>query len=92
MADHTLQKRLAEAENRVASLRRQIAAATCVEVGHRWKHIGGKNCGCDEGWCSIPVYECTACGDCDYGENAEAAKTRAGCAELRLREKASTHG
>ncbi len=86
MAD--LQQQLDEAEAHVAQLKRQMAAAPCAEVGHRWKHIGGMNCGCDDGWCSLPVHECTVCGDCDYGENAEAHQKRADCAE----EKGSDHG
>lgn len=80
-----LQQQLDEAEARVAQIKRQMAAASCAEVGHRWKHIGGKNCGCDEGWCSFPVHECIACGDCDYGENPEAEKTRADCAKMEAR-------
>lgn len=81
MAD--LQQQLDEAEARVDQIKRQMAAASCAEVGHRWKHIGGRNCGCDDGWCSLPVHECTACGDCDYGENAEAEETRAECASRK---------
>ena len=44
----------------------------CNVLGHNWKHIGGRNCGCEDGVCSIPVCECESCGDCDYGENDEA--------------------
>jgi hypothetical protein len=60
----------------------------CRILGHRWRHKGGKNCGCEwrdedggisTGSCSVPVYECEACGDCDYGDNAEAAETREVC-------------
>ncbi|MCL8382117.1 hypothetical protein [Xanthobacter aminoxidans] len=81
MAD--LHEQLEEAEARVAYLKRRIATAPCAEVGHRWKHIGGKNCGCENGSCSVPVHECTVCGDCDYGENAEAEETRAECASRK---------
>lgn len=54
----------------------------CAILGHQWLFLGGMNCGC-EGvtGCSVPVYECEACGDCDYGENAEAAEKRRECAE-----------
>ena len=80
MGVSSLQKQLEEAEARAAQLRQQIAAAPCSEVGHRWKFIGGKSCGCEPGGhCSVPVHECTACGDCDYGENAEAEGIRAEC-------------
>jgi hypothetical protein len=29
--------------------------------------------------CSVPVMECSACGDCNYGENDEAHETIAAC-------------
>lgn len=51
----------------------------CAVLGHVWVHIGGRNCGCGEGNCSIPVHECSACGDYDYGENDEARETIAAC-------------
>jgi hypothetical protein len=81
----TLIEELREAEARVLQLQRHIGAATCIEVGeHDWKHIGGCNAGCDEECgCSVPVHECTRCGDCDYGDNEEAASTRASCLEER---------
>lgn len=76
-----LQKDLAEAEAKVFALKRQIAQGPCLEFGHDWKHIGGRNAGCREDGCgcSIPVHECTKCGDCDYGDNPEAHKTVAEC-------------
>jgi hypothetical protein len=83
----TLFEQLADAEAETARLRRAIASAPCAEVGHRWKHIGGRNAGCGENnWdrgcnCSLPVYECEACGDCDYGENEEARGIIARCKE-----------
>lgn len=40
---------------------------------------GGKNCGCHDGGCSVPVYVCSRCGDSDYGDNQEAAAIRAEC-------------
>lgn len=49
--------------------------------GHDWQSIGGCNAGCHEMCsCSVPVHKCSRCGDCDYGDNEEAAKTRADCA------------
>jgi len=56
------------------------------EAGHDWQSIGGCNAGCDQGaWCccSIPVNQCSRCGDCDYGENEEADRVRAECAAAR---------
>jgi len=74
-----LLSRLEAARSEVARLERKAAQATCAEVGHRWKHIGGANCGCPDGCCSVPVHECASCGACDYGENEEAADMRARC-------------
>jgi len=72
-----------EAEARLAYLKRLAGAATCVDLGHDWQHIGGSNCGCDpEACCSVPVHTCTRCGDCDYGQNDEADAKRALCAAL----------
>lgn len=51
----------------------------CAVLGHKWIHAGGANCGCPEGSCSVPVHECESCGDCDYGDNADADEVRAGC-------------
>lgn len=61
----------------------------CSVLGHKWAFRGGRNCGCEgdgpdgywHGRCSVPVYECEACGDCDYGDNAEAAEAQARCKE-----------
>lgn len=78
----SLAQQLEEAEAKVARIKRELAAASCATEGHRWKHIGGRNCGCEpSGYCSVPVHECTVCGDCDYGENAEAELTRERCAK-----------
>ena len=55
----------------------------CNVLGHVWVHVGGRWCGCDDtesNGCSVPVHECSACGDCDYGENDEAAGIMAACA------------
>ena len=69
----SLREQLVTAENEVEALKRRIAAENCREVGCDMKHIGGRNAGCDDACvCSIPVYECTKCGDSDYGDNAEA--------------------
>lgn len=49
---------------------------------HNWVLAGGTNCGCFDGsCCSVPVYGCTKCGDCDYGDNEESRKQRAECKE-----------
>lgn len=65
----------------------------CSVLGHRWRHMGGRNCGCEnldadgERWtgrCSVPVYECEACGDCDYGDNAEARERIADCSRSEV--------
>ena len=72
---------LSEAENRVDQLRRQIAASACREVGCDMQSYGGANAGCGDGCgCSVPVNVCTRCGDCDYGDNEWAVRTREECA------------
>lgn len=54
------------------------------ENGHDMQSIGGCNAGCDPFCiCSVPVNRCTRCGDCDYGENEEADRTRAECTIYR---------
>lgn len=76
----TLTDQLEAAQAEVERIKRQIAGAPCVEVGHRWKHIGGCNAGCDpDCYCSIPVHKCEVCGQCDYGDNAEAREVLAEC-------------
>ncbi len=74
--------RLEDARAEVARLERAAAAATCAEVGHDWKFIGGKNAGCcrDCG-CSVDVHVCAKCGDCDYGDTDAADEKRKRCAE-----------
>lgn len=77
-----LADRLLSAQAEVARLERMIAAAPCGEVGHRWESFGGKNAGCgDHCGCSVPVHVCAVCGDCDYGDNAEAEETIRRCKE-----------
>lgn len=55
----------------------------CHILGHKWKHIGGRNACCDRGAdtcvCSVPVHDCEICGDCDYGDNDEANEIRSAC-------------
>jgi hypothetical protein len=51
----------------------------CQILGHKWSHIGGSHCGCKDGVCSVPVYECGSRGDCDYGDNDEAISIREAC-------------
>ena len=53
----------------------------CLILGHQWVFTGCAPCGCAGGGHSIPVHECSACGDCDYGENEEADEVRAICRE-----------
>ncbi len=79
----TPSEQLSEAEETVARLKRLIAAKSC-EAGHDWRFVGGKNAGCsDDCNCSVPVYECVNCGDCDYGENEEAREIVAKCKARR---------
>jgi hypothetical protein len=78
----TLAQQLDHARAEVERLERAAAAATCAEVGqHDMKHMGGRNCGCENGGCSVPVHVCSRCGACDYGENDEAREVRRDCAE-----------
>ena len=82
MTERDLLKDLAEAEDYVAVLRREIAAGPCKEYGHDWHLLGGRNAGCaDNCNCSVPVYRCRKCGDCDYGDNPEAAEIILTCEE-----------
>lgn len=53
------------------------------ERSHTWKHVGGANAGCGLYCeCSVPVHQCSICGDYDYGQNPEAEQVRRMCAEL----------
>ena len=83
-------ERLEAARAEVARLEREVAGAPCAEVGHRWKHIGGRNAGCEHSGCScsVPVHECQVCGDCDYGNNAEANGVKRSCTEQMMLEDA----
>jgi hypothetical protein len=81
----TLADKIAEAEAKLEELRRRAAFASCAEIGHDWKCLGGCNAGCgDECVCSVPVHECSRCKGCDYGENNEATEVRRLCAQNRL--------
>lgn len=63
-----------------------IWLANCPAAGHRWRHIGGRNAGCDSHCsCSVPVYCCDDCRDCDYGDNDEAHEKIARCEDRQLR-------
>ena len=75
-----LADKLEAARAEVARLERIAATASCRDEGCDMQHAGGRNCGCDDGGCSVPVYVCTRCGDSDYGDNPEAAERRADCA------------
>ena len=83
-----LLRELEQAEARVSQLRQQISHSTCAEVGHDWKLMGGRMAVCSRGGdcvCSIPVCECTKCGECDYGDSVEASEIIASC-ELTYRD------
>lgn len=75
----SLPEKIAAAKAELARLELMAAGAPCREVGHRWKSLGGCNAQCECGGCSVPVHECTVCGDCDYGNNHWAAEVRDEC-------------
>lgn len=72
---------------RTSPLDRLIAEASvlaggthpCSVLGHKWESTGAAWCGCEGGRCFVPVHECEACGDCDYGDNEDADDVRAEC-------------
>lgn len=75
-----LQEQLDQAKAEVLRIEREIATGPCREFGHTWVSLGGANCGCHkDACCSVPVNQCTKCGDCDYGDNPEANEKRATC-------------
>lgn len=79
MADR-LTEALESAKAEVLRIEREIAQGPCREYGHTWKSMGGCNAGCgDDCSCSVPVHKCTKCGDCDYGDNADAEQVIEGC-------------
>jgi len=64
--------------------RRQHPARICAREGHQWVSYGGRNASCSKDChCSIPVHECARCGDCDYGDNAEAKAKIEACETAR---------
>jgi hypothetical protein len=84
-----LAEKLDAARAEVARLERIAATATCRDLGCDMQSIGGCNCGCvfgegddaHPGSCSVPVLQCTRCGDCDYSDNDEAKEVRRECHE-----------
>lgn len=83
-----LHQQLEDAKAKVRRIERQIATGECFRYGHDWKHVGGCNASCvlaetGDCGCSVPVHVCTKCGDCDYGQNAEADEKRQRCMEDR---------
>lgn len=79
-----LADKIEAARAELARLERIAATATCRELGCDMVSLGGGNCGCHEdACCSIPIHECSRCGDCDYGDNAEATEIRRVCREMR---------
>lgn len=53
--------------------------------GHLWQHYGGASpCCARDCYCSVPVYVCDRCGDCDYGDNREGRETVALCQAARF--------
>jgi len=78
----TLKDEIEQAEAHLAQLRQRAASATCAEVGHRWKHAGGRWVGgCENCNCSAAVYTCDVCGDSDYGD-PDAEVQKAECAKF----------
>jgi hypothetical protein len=78
-----LADKLEAARAEVARLERIASTATCRELGCDMQSTGGCNCGCHEdACCSVPVNKCTRCGDCDYGDNADATEIRRCCLEM----------
>jgi hypothetical protein len=75
-----LLERLADLEAQAEQVRREIAQGPCKQYGHEWELLGGANAGCgNDCACSVPVYRCTKCSDCDYGANGEADEVREKC-------------
>ena len=70
-----------------APVKRDILFLHCQD-GHAWRLVGGRACDCPDalGYCSFPVYRCSACGDYDYGDNDEARQIEADCAAERAEE------
>jgi hypothetical protein len=79
-----LSEQIEAAEAHLEWLKRQAKVTKCAEIGaHDWVHIGGRNAGCHRDCsCSVPVHECSRCGDCDYGINEEASDVIRCCGEF----------
>lgn len=43
-----------------------LGGGDLCRAGHRWEVFGGRYCEACDG--SKPVFECTRCGECDYGD------------------------
>lgn len=82
--EKTIDEKIEDARAELNRLEALKKAKSCIE-GHSWISLGGCNAACDDDDCncSIPVYTCSVCGECDYGENSEAAEIRRQCKMLR---------
>ena len=40
----------------------------CEVLGHSWRQQGGRACRHSDDGCSMPAYQCSSCGEWDYGE------------------------
>lgn len=79
-----LAEQIAEKKAELALLEQRVEYANCVDLGHKWKFVGGCNAGCDKDCsCSVSVHQCRRCGISDYGANDEADEIRRHCAETR---------
>lgn len=77
-----IREQIAHLQAEAVRLQRQLDEGSCEELGHDWRFIGGCNASCElerSCGCSVPVHECQRCGDCDYGDNAEASEIRERC-------------
>lgn len=75
-----IREEIADTQARLDVLKKQLAEGSCTDIGHDWQSIGGCNCGCHpDAGCSVPVLQCTRCGDCDYGDGTEANEQRSRC-------------
>ena len=74
-----LRELINEKRKELEALEQSAKSESCLKLGHDWIFSGGKNCGCVDGDCSVPVHKCSRCGDCDYGDNAEADRLKESC-------------
>lgn len=77
-----ISEQLENARAEVERLERLALTMSCAERGHPREFVGGRNCGCKDGNCSVPVNSCQ-CGDSDYGYNEEAVEIIRRCREDR---------